>query len=206
MVEDSIRNVLEDCVKNSFMFTAFDITTLVRKDLGSNEYVKHSEVNLFVKNMYYNGEIKDYARTIVDLTINGINMSPFVYYSKSSDASKYDHSWITTNNLQNSVNVLPNSLSHSEIVEVASEYRLNIPMSLSKSIGFLPYDCVYLSIDNGRIKASRYGQKDKDLTVIKVNSDGRIRIGKLMLDQIACISTTKFKISVENNEIFVEIV
>ena len=78
----AVKEVIEDKISHDVMFTAFDITKELRKN---GNKVRHGNIRSIVHNLFRNGEINGYTRTIID--INGER--PFVYHPISSDASLY---------------------------------------------------------------------------------------------------------------------
>jgi hypothetical protein len=78
----AVKEVISDKISNDIMFTAFDITKELRKN---GHKVRHGNIRSIVHDLFRNGEINGYTRTIID--INGER--PFVYHPVSSDSSLY---------------------------------------------------------------------------------------------------------------------
>jgi len=78
----AVKEVISDKISKDIMFTAFDITKELRKN---GNKVRHGNIRSIVHDLFRNGEINGYTRTIID--INGER--PFVYHPISSDASLY---------------------------------------------------------------------------------------------------------------------
>ena len=78
----AVKEVIADKISRDVMFTAFDITKELRKN---GNKVRHGNIRSIVHDLFRNGEINGYTRTIID--INGDR--PFVYHPISSDASLY---------------------------------------------------------------------------------------------------------------------
>ena len=91
-VEQTIRDAVSKLVKSGYMFTAFDITKLVRVDLGKGTPVSHKDVNGVVQEMFNNASMDTYVRDIVSV---GASVSPWLYYHPYSDVADYDPQWIT---------------------------------------------------------------------------------------------------------------
>jgi hypothetical protein len=232
-VETMVEDVVSDMLVNGFMFTAFDVTKKVRETLGKGTFVSHSDVNSLVQEKFLNGDLDPYVRDIVTISTNGVNSSPWVYHSPNSMANIYDPLWMKDNPTQIGMNVDNNVPSNVYIptvfdvggsncvsngtltvgvsddgvdtVKVTSERRLNIPLKIVEDCGFMPHEFVSVFVDNNTLRVS-HDVFVTDSHVIKVNTDGRIRIGNSMLSEIASSNVTEFKVRSENNEIFVEAV
>jgi len=99
-IEQAIRDAVEKFVNDGFMFTAFDVTRTVRKDLGKGTFVSHSDVNSIVQSMYGNGEMNSHVRDLINV---GANVEPWLYYHPYSDVANYDPHWIDNDPDQDSM-------------------------------------------------------------------------------------------------------
>lgn len=76
----TIRSVISDKIEQEGTFTAFDITMELRKR-GMQVY--HRDVKEMVHNMYDNGDMEDYARTLLDV---GSGTKALLYHPGDFDA------------------------------------------------------------------------------------------------------------------------
>lgn len=77
-----IKDVIDDKIKNQVMFTAYDITTIVRAYLK----VKHSTIRDIVHDYFTNGDMTaDYTRTNVQSPSGGT----YLYHPTTSDPNSY---------------------------------------------------------------------------------------------------------------------
>lgn len=89
--EQTIRATVAKFVNDGFMFTAFDVTRRVRKDIGKSTFVSHSDTNRIVQGMHANGSMNSYVKDLVQVNAN---VEPWLYYHPYSDVSNYDPHWI----------------------------------------------------------------------------------------------------------------
>jgi len=163
-VENETKNVVEELMNDSDMFTAYDVTKILR-DRNPKEKIFHSSVKKKVNALFDNDEMGLYNRELVDI---GLGVAPFVYHLPSMDASDYDPEWIedflensTCNPISNvpvaSVNApaqsistpasIPNlsTMTEYEDVSLSHDNRLNIPKKFIDSFNkkaYVLYDCV----------------------------------------------------------------
>lgn len=90
-----VKDTVSDFVNRGFMFTAFDITKVVRKD---GHRVRHGEVNQAVQQMFADSEMGMYTRETVNV---GAPVEPWVYYHPYSDVANYRQDWVEQNPDQN---------------------------------------------------------------------------------------------------------
>lgn len=233
LIETTVEDVVSDMLVNGFMFTAFDITKKVRETLGKGTFVSHSDVNRLVQDKLSNGDLDPYVRDMITISMNGVDIRPWIYHSPSSPANIYDPLWMENNPTQvgmksdmtkpyptvyipsvfdvggssaSSDGTLTVGVSDGvDTVKVTSERRLNIPLKVVEDCGFMPNEFITVFVDNNVIRVS-HDTFVTDSHIIKVNADGRIRISNSMLNKIAASNVTEFKVHSENKEIVVEAV
>ena len=210
-----VKTVVDEFVSKGFMFTAFDVTNLLRSN-GSQVF--HSEVNKAVQEMFRHGEMTDYEKDIVDV---GAPVSPFVYYHRNSDVSNYQSDWIDNNPDQNgmlndstkdngisqptpsSYGVNPTPITPTPNVTVKTtkasipkgaynvdkDGRLNIPPTLVNSLGVEPWDFVGVMTDSKKLVIATETLANSISSgyykKYMVNKDGRIRINCSILKTIS---------------------
>jgi hypothetical protein len=233
-IETTVEDVVSDMLVNGFMFTAFDVTKKVRETLGKGTFVSHSDVNRLVQEKLANGDLDPYVRDMITISIDGVDVRPWIYHSPASPANVYDPLWMENNPTQigmksdmtkpyptvyipsvfnvggsSAISDCTTTVGVSDdgvdTVKVTSEKRLNIPLKIVEDCGLTPNELISVSIDNNEIKVSK-GILSSYSHVIQVNRDGRIRLGNSILNKIASSNVTEFKVRSENNEIFVEAV
>jgi len=232
-IETTVEDVVSDMLVNGFMFTAFDITKKVRETLGKGTFVSHSDVNRLVQEKLANGDLDPYVRDMITISIDGVDVRPWIYHSPASPANVYDPLWMENNPTQigmksdmtkpyptvyipsvfdvgGSSAISDGTLSVGvsdgvDTVKVTSERRLNIPLKIVEDCSFMPNEFVSVFVDNDELRVS-HDVFVTDSHVIKVNADGRIRISNSMLSEIASSNVTEFKVRSENHEIFVQAV
>ena len=94
-VEEATKDSVLEMTREDNMFTAFDVTKIVRKTLGRSEKVFHNDVNGIVQGMFNGGQIfqKDntpYTRSLIDI---GSTAQPWLYHPVSFDPTSYDKNW-----------------------------------------------------------------------------------------------------------------
>ena len=218
-VENKIRDVVSQFVKDGYMFTSWDITAFLRKN---GERIKHSDTRQVVADMYANSEMSNYIRDVVDVNA-GVN--PFCYLSPASDISNYSADWVTTNPSQTGMkddgfkgfstlvvnpnpipvpaNVAVNASTSSipscldpDVKTVTAEGRLNISPSIVSSVGLDAGDTYSVTGTNDSIKITGDMINGKSV----VNSDGRIRISASILETF-CGQGDEYHVTVNNGVI-----
>lgn len=82
---DAVRRELADFMRMTRIFTAFDITKIVRK---RGVRCKHDDVKQIVHSVYMSGGMSGYNRDLVDM---GRDIQPWLYCPDSRDPSEYNH-------------------------------------------------------------------------------------------------------------------
>lgn len=213
LVENKTHEILDDLISKDFMFTAFDITSLVRQSLGKHINVLHNDVKQIVHDKFYNTHMNGFNMLNYDRTVITIGSNPcLLYHTRKSDFSLYNPSWLEDDPNQDKMksngigdDYTPNTLNiddsdngsnvadtdvdphYDEVkkVVVNKDNRINIPRDLIVKAKMEPGLPVGVSIENGKI----FIFKDIDQSVsydqlLWVNADGRIRIGKKFLSEI----------------------
>lgn len=85
--EQAVEDVIADFVQKGIMFTAFDITKVMRSDKGLNVY--HSDTRDFIRRFWNKGRMDGYGSTLVNLPVSGSPLA-FVYHPLTSDPNMYD--------------------------------------------------------------------------------------------------------------------
>lgn len=80
-----IEDVVNEFVNDNKMFTAWDVTTTVRK--RSKDRVQHFEVKKEVHRMFDNGGMDTYCRQLANLP--NVNPQPWLYYPPTADPTLY---------------------------------------------------------------------------------------------------------------------
>ena len=202
----AVVTVVSGFVSKGFMFTAFDVTKFLR---ASGSQVKHSDVNSAVKQMYRDGEMDNYLRDTKDI---GAPVAPFVYYHQNSDLDKYSPDWIDNDPNQDKMKndtvddgsgtvagvAQPTPSSYGKVSTptkvtkpalpkgvsgVDKEGRLYIAPVVTQSAGLVPKQTVWIVTDNSskliidtKVSSGAWG--------VSVNSDGRIRVCRSVLDKL----------------------
>jgi hypothetical protein len=104
-INEEVEKVVIEMTKNRRLFTAHDVTKLVRHSVDG-ENVRHNDVKKEVHSLFDNDEMGIYERTQVRLGSSG---SPFVYHLNHQDPNQdYNKDWVnTTIKLSNSTGINP---------------------------------------------------------------------------------------------------
>lgn len=85
MYVNEIVDVVNDLLREETMFTAWDVTCVLRKKV--KQKVQHYEVKREVHQMFEQGDFPGYARALANLP--NINPQPWIYYPPSLDPNDY---------------------------------------------------------------------------------------------------------------------
>lgn len=85
MYVDEIIEVVNDFVEDTKMFTAWDVTTELRKQ--SKNRIHHYEVKLEVHRIFDQGNMVGYNRTLANLP--NIALQPWIYHPLNTDPNMY---------------------------------------------------------------------------------------------------------------------
>lgn len=206
----AVKTVVDDFVSKGFMFTAFDVTKLLR---AGGQSVRHSDVNDAVKQMYRDGEMNGYLRDTKDV---GAPVAPFVYYHQNADLSNYVTDWLENNPNQDGMKndgdnddgsgagisqPTPSTYGATSIPSITTssissslpkgakntdrEGRLYINPVIVQQAGFRAKQKVDVTYDIDRIIVARLDGTKVSSHVVSVNSDGRIRICPTILRNLS---------------------
>jgi hypothetical protein len=90
-IRDEVEKSVNDLTKNRRLFTAYDVTQIVRYQLDG-ERVSHKDIKKEVHALFDNDEMGIYERTQEDI---GNKVPPFVYHLTHQDPSTdYDKNWV----------------------------------------------------------------------------------------------------------------
>lgn len=170
-MQDEIKNLVSQLVNGAIMFTAFDVTTMLRR-ANPMVNIRHNTVRDEVRTIFDNGDMGTYCCTNHDLS-NGARAN--IYHVYGQDLEDYDTNFfahttpqsLTVPNLSqmaiqaaaNPTN--PTSTSTSQIgsskpkraryaldsVPKDKYGRIRVPASVLRSSGFYPKDVVRVIID-----------------------------------------------------------
>jgi|APSaa5957512576_1039674.scaffolds.fasta_scaffold34382_2 hypothetical protein len=90
-IRDEVTKSVNDLTKNRRLFTAYDVTQIVRYQLDG-ERVSHKDVKKEVHALFDNDEMGIYERTQANV---GTKVSPFVYHlTHQVPSTDYDKDWV----------------------------------------------------------------------------------------------------------------
>lgn len=168
-LENIIRNIVSSKVQNGEMFTAYDITLLVR---ATGEFAKHPQVKSIVHDIMRS----DHA---YDSSLRAFALAAFpavVYFPLGADVSTYDPNAVrkslaqvpsTTSggtttaaivsgntNAPTTVGAAVNANFTNKIINVGSGNRVRVPAEAIRKLGLSSGDKAYVSIDGNNITIS----------------------------------------------------
>lgn len=156
--QNRVETIVKDLVEDRKMFTAFDVTKIIRAEVDKDIKIYHSEVRRVVNNMWDTmGQLfdnSDYTRTLMNVVANS---KAFVYHHSMSDPYTYD----------------PNALPEKENKDVDDDDdddddddndvllpdnrgRICVPKKALKKMGLKPGDVVYVVVDDMMIDLYDY--------------------------------------------------
>lgn len=147
MKQERIKNIVLELISKEIMFTSYDITKIIRKDI---EYIRHSNVNNVVKNMYSGSEMPNYIREQIDV---GEEVNPYLYFNVNSDPSTYNKNWVE-NNINSEINQLTQFISTpTNLVEEAEKAESKRQTQyLTTEFTGLPNEYILKNNKDGRIE------------------------------------------------------
>lgn len=177
-LETEVKKSIDIMIQNNRMFTAFDITKMIRQ----NAWVDHRDVRDCVHGMFNRGEFSGtgYAKTLIPIP----GKTPaFCYHIHNQDPNDYDSSEAfddTTpcaKSIPTAVKVVRNGNCIRDKVR-----RINVPNGLVSSIGLQPGDVasVYVVADHFEITKD-VRTTDPEMKYV-VNCCGNIRFSGSVLD------------------------
>lgn len=223
----AVKTVVDGFVAKGFMFTAFDVTKLIR---ASGNQIYHRDVTRAVQEMFRDGEMPDYEHDTFDV---GAKVAPFVYYHRNCDVANYQSDWIEKNPTQSGM-LNDAASSTSGIAQPApssygsapaaikpvgtvatpvsavktslpkgvhatdKEGRLYIAPVVTQQAGLKPYQMVAVVGDGQKLVVTTSSNASGSWPYM-VNSDGRIRICRSILSRIP--KSVGYKVSASNGNI-----
>lgn len=162
--KDVVKTVIDECVNNGEVFTAYDITYTARSKTSEN--ISHAKVKSFVWEYITQNHIC-YNRDLMILSTNG-NPTAFVYYPITKSAN--DHPLVQKDSNTDSDDNSDDSNTDSDdsddnIFELTNEKRVNIPKKILNEAGNNDSYSLVIKYPNSSV----FGTAKK-------NQDGRVRI------------------------------
>jgi hypothetical protein len=188
-----IEQLVSQLTGNATMFTAFDITMMLRRESPTTN-IRHGEVRDIVHSIYTTNNMDGYIRSLQD--VNGNNA--YVYHPYGTNAEDYDAFFLstkTTHSLTHTPVVVNQMTTNSQVgnknkpkrarysidsVPKDKFGRLRIPASVVRAAGFSPKDKVYVVLDPNLITitsdAHLYGKKNGKKYVVDVYNNIRVHL------------------------------
>ena len=147
--EARVQTLVEDLVEDRKMFTAFDVTKIIRAEVDKGVKVYHSEVRRVVNDMWDTmGQLFDanyYVR--IFMTVTG-NAKAFVYHNNMDDVCNYDPDALPE---KENKDVDDDDLDDDEDNDVLlpdNRGRICVPKKALERIGLKPGDVAYVVVDD----------------------------------------------------------
>jgi bifunctional DNA-binding transcriptional regulator/antitoxin component of YhaV-PrlF toxin-antitoxin module len=205
----TVSNVIADFTGQNKVFTAFDVTQKIRGD-GVLSNVRHSEVKEMVFQDWKDTFCDDYESTLTELKIGDKTMNAYVYHPVNISPTTHPLAVVEENEEieeNEEVEIDDISTSYVTVDLTASEKRLSIPKGMLAAIGLKAGHIVYLDVSDSRKIVIR---KDEDshfkMPFYSINTDGRLRISKPVLDKIFKQDICKYNIYVITNKSVIEVI
>ena len=153
-IEVAARKVVDAMVEASNLFTAFDVTTLLRTKGHNVQHYGINGVRAFVSNLFDNGDpvLVGYAR---NLHVIGNDISVLVYHPFNSDVNDYDPDKFVNEDSKQAFSDLPpqvagddNATVDDGKIGVDKRGRLCVRAKLLRRLGVGPGDRVYVFVAN----------------------------------------------------------
>jgi hypothetical protein len=157
-----INDVVNEFVNDGKMFTAYNVTTEVRK--RTKDRIAHDEVKRDVHRMFNDGEMFSYNRSLAMLP--GINPQPWVYHPLAADISLYNGQPTGTvtstppfSGVPTLIPHVPNSISTNAVAsdnvfKLDTTNRLCVPAKLIRNLGLSAGDQAAVMYDSELILTS----------------------------------------------------
>lgn len=197
---DAVTDVVSKMTDNDEMFTAFDVTHVVRNTVDDGAL--HYQIKQLVHDLHSNGKLpSDYVRDDVDIDVDKKQVNAFVYHPKWKDAKSYDPKRFqdTTSSpfdasgksiLPPAVALIPAANSANFTLTAPKPKlqngrdkrgRICVPAGLIRKIKRYPGQTVYVSprISGMSVYANKpNGSKVHDVVTYTVDRSGNIRISQ----------------------------
>jgi hypothetical protein len=195
----AVDAVLADLTGSNKLFTAFDVTRLVR---AKGITVRHAEVRELVVDTYRDGLIPNYDCTLHQTP----NFEARVFHPLGEDVTCYNPDDLAPGVGQPAATTAASACastastaSGSRTQNVDGDGRLPIYGDITRQAGLQPYQRAFIVVDGAKMKidGSLAGGNS-----YMVNKDGRIRISGDLLS-VVFKGAQKYSISVDNGRIYV---
>ena len=199
---DVINEVISEKTNAGEMFTAYDVTVAARKKVN-NFIDRHNKIKKDVHNAFVNNEMPTlYVRTLVGLQDANKKVSEvYMYHYLSENPTDYQPSNPALKVVSIDGDTVDGIDDSDE--EEEDEYckdkdgRLNIPQKLLKKAGLNAFRDVFIINDKDTVLVSVWDNFNSP--TLSVNADGRVRLNKLMLENL----TEPYKMTVKMNTVVV---
>jgi bifunctional DNA-binding transcriptional regulator/antitoxin component of YhaV-PrlF toxin-antitoxin module len=218
-LETIIRNIISNKVQNGEMFTAYDITLLVR---ATGEFAKHPQVKSIVHDLMRNDNLGiTYTSSLRTFALAAF--PAVVYFPLGADVSSYDPNAVkkalaqvpnttstltqpvasvTTTTVVSGSNNTPTTVGAAvsgnftnKTVKVGSGNRVRVPAESIRKLGLKSGDKAYVSIDGDNITISAaqpVGKTAKAYTVDEYDN---------LLFRVANPAANTFKVGVQGSKV-----
>lgn len=182
-----VKNTVLDLVGRGFMFTAFDVTKVLRND---GDRVRHGDVNQAIQQMFTDNELGMYTRDTVNV---GAPVQPWVYYHPYSDVANYRQDWVEANPDQTGMRHADGSatddgdsnLSTNAVPPVGTVAHVQAAPSAPVTPSTTPPVAVAPGVTVGKVDASVTRSMSSANRVYLPQNEGRLNIPPVLVRQIA---------------------
>ena len=199
---DVIKDVIAKKTDANEMFTAYDVTSAARKQEG--EFIdKHNKIKRDVHAAFSNGDMPTlYVRTLVGLEDKvGKFTEVFMYHDISSNPTDYQPEDKDIKVVSLDGDTVDTDEDETEDDDESytkdKDGRLNIPQKFLREARIEVGALVSATFHNDEIRVSFDNTFNPN--PLQCNADGRIRLNKIILDNI----TEPYQISVKNDTIVI---
>ena len=199
---DTITELVAKMANNDEMFTAFDVTSIIRKTEDGE--APHHEVKNIVHSMFGNGEMpSDYQRSSSSFKLdNGGSVTVFVYHPQWLNPGDYNPKRFQ----EEDGNPFLSKTAASPAVKTVGDKRgrVCVPACIVREFGSTFGDSVW--VDNtltGSIHI--YPTLFDDAKEYKVDRSGNIRLAKSIVDKCKFISKPNFNVEHDQMGAFIHI-
>jgi hypothetical protein len=203
----AVSEVISEFTGQNKVFTAFDVTQKIRGD-GVITNIRHSEVKEMVFQEWKDTFCDDYESTLTELKIGDKTMNAFVYHPEGVLP--------TTHHLAVVDEVEDEEVEMDELNIVCvtkdltfCEQRLSIPKGFLLAIGLKAGHIVNVSVDisnSRKIVIKKDDGSDTNATLYSINTDGRLRFSRSVLNKIFNQDSFKYNIYLISDKNIVEVI
>jgi hypothetical protein len=221
-MKTQIETLIKQLVDNSTMFTAFDITSMLRKQ-NPKTNIKHMDVRDAVKQAYEDHIMPGYAKTLQRISTG---VDTYVYYPYGTDAEDYDENFFSLQAPQSlivpQIPAMPIQVGGSQAQKTTatnssngskpkrSRYawdnipkdkfgRIRVPASAVRAAGFMPNESVMVVLDPNIITITSPTDPYGSLNGKKYSVDTYSNIRFHLKDKFPGID--KFKIELKDSKV-----